>query len=299
MNTKSKKEIDHFTRTDIYEEEDFPINCLRTHLHKRFRPHTHDFTEIHMITRGTVMERVNKEECRLVRGSVIILCGNDIHETTWAADAGGTLIRFNLDELNIPTHYLRNMPGYLSLFELDSPIRRHSARESVLQLDDQIITHAERIVQQLSEELHAKPDGYRIQAIALLLEFIVLLCREYLHTSPVASYHFLRVMRVIQYIEKNYEKELTLNELADVADMQTRNFSKVFRAATGHSPIDYLIRHRIANAMSLLRQEPVKIIDAAMMCGFSDSNYFARKFKSITHMTPTEYRQRMRSHSSE
>ena len=71
--------------------------------------------------------------------------------------------------------------------------------------------------------------------------------------------------------------------------MSKRTFLRVFRAATGATPIAYLIGVRIRRAAELLRQGGVTVTEAAMRVGFEDSNYFSRQFRKVMGVTPRSY----------
>jgi AraC-like DNA-binding protein len=65
---------------------------------------------------------------------------------------------------------------------------------------------------------------------------------------------------------------------------------RVFRKATGQTPIEYLVRLRIQKAMELLRTTDRTITEIAMDVGFNDSNYFARQFRRLTDRSPRAFR---------
>ena len=75
--------------------------------------------------------------------------------------------------------------------------------------------------------------------------------------------------------------------------MSASSLLRNFKDATGFSPIDYLLRIRIARAVELLRSDEMTITSAAFNVGFSDSNYFARQFKRIMKTSPSDYRVRV------
>jgi AraC-like DNA-binding protein len=68
---------------------------------------------------------------------------------------------------------------------------------------------------------------------------------------------------------------------------------RVFRKATGQTPIDYLVRLRIQKSISLLRNTDQPIIEIALESGFNDSNYFTRQFRKLTNESPSAYRKRI------
>lgn len=97
-------------------------------------------------------------------------------------------------------------------------------------------------------------------------------------------------VEIQEYIEGNYNNTITVNELAQYANMSVRNFSRVFQKAYGLSPSAYVIRLRINHAFELLQDPWLSISEVAWACGFQDSNYFTRQFKAVSGCSPREYR---------
>ena len=70
------------------------------------------------------------------------------------------------------------------------------------------------------------------------------------------------------------------------------NLMRVFRKATGQTPIEYLVRLRIQRAMDMLRNTDLTVTEIALEVGFNDSNYFTRQFRRILGESPRSFRQR-------
>ena len=67
---------------------------------------------------------------------------------------------------------------------------------------------------------------------------------------------------------------------------------RVFRKATGQTPIEYLVRLRIQKSTELLRNTDFSITEIALQVGFNDSNYFTRQFRNSLGESPRSYRQK-------
>lgn len=109
----------------------------------------------------------------------------------------------------------------------------------------------------------------------------------------VSNKHEEQSMGVInkarQYIDENYMKELTLDDVSRVVNISSYYFSKVFKEETGENFIDYLTKLRIEAAKKLLRTTTKSMKEISAEVGYSDPNYFSRNFKKYTGKTPTEY----------
>lgn len=94
----------------------------------------------------------------------------------------------------------------------------------------------------------------------------------------------------INYIENNYMNQITLSDVANICYLHPAYFSSIFKQETKLNFTDYLTELRINKAKILLSDKTLKIADIAEMTGFTDSKYFAKKFKQITSLSPSEYR---------
>ncbi|WP_426416919.1 GlxA family transcriptional regulator [Aestuariirhabdus sp. LZHN29] len=103
------------------------------------------------------------------------------------------------------------------------------------------------------------------------------------------------IIRVQQWLQDNHHKVLNSAQMAAQADMSLRTFNRRFRAATGLSAHQYLLRLRIEAAKELLRQTDLGIHAISEACGFNDDAYFARSFKRQERMTPSDFRRSVRS----
>jgi AraC family transcriptional regulator len=98
--------------------------------------------------------------------------------------------------------------------------------------------------------------------------------------------------RVVIYIEENLGESLTLGTLAAVACVSRFHFARMFRLATGYSPMAYVLRRRVERARVQLPQGYQKISDLAAELGFCDQSHFTRIFRRMTGFTPREYARR-------
>lgn len=95
---------------------------------------------------------------------------------------------------------------------------------------------------------------------------------------------------IIEYIDRHFGEELNVHILAGKFFMSDSYFSHLFKKRSNKSVISYINEVRISRAASLLERENLAIGEIACLVGFGDINYFSRKFKALTGMTPGEYR---------
>lgn len=98
------------------------------------------------------------------------------------------------------------------------------------------------------------------------------------------------IRSAINYIEKNYSRDITLEEVAINVNITPTYFSKLFKEEVGTNFIDYLTEFRIEKAKQMIANGTYSNKEISYFIGYSDPNYFSRVFKKIVGMTPTEYK---------
>ncbi len=102
---------------------------------------------------------------------------------------------------------------------------------------------------------------------------------------------FYRNMQsVIDYIKKNYNKCITLEELSVIAEMNKFTFCREFKKIYNITAFDFILQTRIQNAKTFLTDSDMKIQDIATKVGFNDTGYFCRIFKKEENCTPSEFK---------
>jgi AraC family transcriptional regulator len=99
-----------------------------------------------------------------------------------------------------------------------------------------------------------------------------------------------RFQTVLEYIQENLASPISLNELANLADLNPAYFSDLFRQLMGLSPIQYVNRRKIEQAQVLLMTSDKPLKEISRWVGFRDEFYFSRLFKQITGLAPAIYR---------
>ncbi|MBE9604704.1 helix-turn-helix transcriptional regulator [Acetobacteraceae bacterium H6797] len=97
------------------------------------------------------------------------------------------------------------------------------------------------------------------------------------------------VERVTGYMEENIEASLSLNDLARVAEVSRFHFLRLFKRATGTSPMAYLEQARLRRAQEMIRGGALPLAEIALRSGFADQSHFTRRFKNQLGCTPMEF----------
>lgn len=99
-----------------------------------------------------------------------------------------------------------------------------------------------------------------------------------------------RLRRVKEFVHAKMEDELSLRELAQSVGLSTAHFSEMFRKSTGETPHQFVLRLRLERAKDMLLATELRVLDVAVACGFKTQQHFARVFRHVCGLRPTEYR---------
>jgi two-component system response regulator YesN len=123
-----------------------------------------------------------------------------------------------------------------------------------------------------------------------LKEFILYI-NEYIRAIKDIYGDKSNIERAIAYINENYYKDLNLAMVSNEVSLNYSYFSQMFKECTGENFVNYLKKIRVNKAKELLKNKDYKIYEVAQMVGYEDSKQFAKIFRSITGVSPVEYRE--------
>lgn len=106
-----------------------------------------------------------------------------------------------------------------------------------------------------------------------------------------------RIDLVVEYINDNLTADLSLIELARLAELSTHHLLRVFKRHTGLTPHRYVVQRRLEWAQFLLSDPRRNISDIAVQTGFSDQSHFSRAFRYFTGVSPRAFRRSPRTGS--
>lgn len=98
------------------------------------------------------------------------------------------------------------------------------------------------------------------------------------------------VTKAMYYVKDNLSENLSAERLSQTVNLSVGRFCHIFKEVTGITPLEYVEKERIFNAIQLLSETNTGISEIAQRCGFSDHSYFSHRFKKHTGTTPASYR---------
>lgn len=227
---------------------------------------------IHYVLGGKGYYRVNNTMYRLEEGDAFLICPDE-------------LIYYEADKKEPWTYTWIGFQGV--------KIRGYLERTSLLATpvfhyghDDRIRLCHEKMFE--ANQLSGNRD---LIMNSILYEYLFLLARKFPREqiSP-GEKQSIYVEEALRYLESRYGQELSIQALADELGLDRSHLHRVFKAATGVSPQEYLLDLRIRKASELLKRTDLPISVIALSVGYEDTLYFSRLFKKKKGHSPTRYR---------
>jgi AraC family transcriptional regulator len=182
---------------------------------------------------------------------------------------------------------------------LDNPARTSSTK---FRLTERLADH-DTIISPLVHKLHALSrdwaNNHHCIQENLLLLLEALICKDHANKNGAfiqavksSTRHELvkRLMIATDYLEANYNQNVSVDDLADVACMNSFYFLRQFKKFHGVTPHHFLQRKRMSQAAVLLRREHHSVVDVCNQVGFVDPVSFGKLFRRYFEQTPGEFR---------
>jgi len=108
--------------------------------------------------------------------------------------------------------------------------------------------------------------------------------------SPVAGNQEMHFRKAVDYLMRYYNRDLTIQEIADHCGVHRSYLFQIFRTFFGFSPLQFLIQYRIKKACELLRTTNLPVGEISVKVGYPNQMNFVRAFKRLTGSTPLKWR---------
>ena len=99
-----------------------------------------------------------------------------------------------------------------------------------------------------------------------------------------------QLRKVEDYVRERLAEDISVDGLAELVELSPFHFSRVFKQATGMSPLRFVTLERIARAQQLIRETSRSIIEVGLEVGYTSPSHFAQVFRRVVGVTPTEFR---------
>lgn len=253
-------------------ERDFQVKLKQNRLSGKYRAHWHEHIELLYFLSGEFEIVCGEAEYTAFEGDLIFINSKERHATSCNSD--GEYMCLHLS------------PKFFSDVEFNGfEIETHIIKDAFIK----------EYFEKMSDEQKNKSAAYDLRLKSLAYSLMAYLISNYKcdhDDKNVTSNraHFLEIQDIFAYVSRNYTTSLTTAELARHFHLTEQYFCRMFKKATGQTPINYINRYRTEKAAVLLKNTDQSITDIALSVGFDDPNYFSRTFKKYVGVTPREYR---------
>ena len=280
-----------YSRKSFFPQAGLPLYVMQTPVQRSLPFHSHDFTELVIVTKGEGMHVTGEEEYPIREGDVFVIHMDQPHSYKDVQDMEVINVLFDAGHFFGGDTDLGELPGFHALITLEPVLRQKHGLRYRLSLSAHDLAVAKGLAEAIQRELTCKAGGYRSMAGALMLQLAGFLARSYSRVRDPEPRAMMRLGKVLAHMESHCQESIPLARLAHIAGMSQSTLLRAFRRVMKRSPIDHLIRLRVQHACAKLTDGESSITEIALATGFSDSNYFSRQFRRITGMSPRQYQQ--------
>lgn len=153
------------------------------------------------------------------------------------------------------------------------------------------ISSLERIWEKMLKTIRSTNihSGYTNSSV--LYSFLVELNRIISYpVSPRESHRMEQLKLIIEYIDKNYASDITLNDMSKIVNLSPQYICRIFKECMNMRPFEHLTKKRLYEAKKLLLDTSMSINDISKAVGYNDCSYFCAVFKKQENASPAEYR---------
>ncbi len=283
-----QKLVPHSEESIIFLNEEIPHFSVPWHYHPEI--------EILYVVKSTGIRYIGDSVNRFNEGDICLIGENVPH--WWKSDDRYLDDPDNLNTKSLVIQFRKEIfnENFINLYEM-----RHI--KDLLLRSQRGIVFKNNARDEFGQKLR---DIFEMSGIERITELILLLDKmavtkdaEVLtsvgYSKIVNTYDFLRFNRVHEYIIRNFQDKITLDEIAEHVNMTSTAFCRYFKKRTGKTFFTFLNDYRIGYACKLLSEKNITVSQVCYDSGFNNMSHFNEQFKKKVKKTPSEYQ---KEHSS-
>ncbi|MBS4535016.1 AraC family transcriptional regulator [Clostridium sp. D2Q-14] len=255
-----------------------------TPLHLRYNMilHWHNEYEIIRVTSGSLLLNIDGNDFNVKAGDIVFLKDGTLHSAI-PTKCNYECFLFDMRFL-LRKNYICNKEIY-NILNHQKNIQLYFSKND---------GEAYEILHKIFTDMKNKHKGYQFKIQGYLYYFLGVVkennyYKNEITIAPKNKRRLSQFKKILAYIELNYSEDISLNDLAKCANMNSRYLCKFFKDMTHKTPIEYLNYYRIECACDQIYITDKNITQIALDCGFNNLSYFIKVFKKFKNMTPNQY----------
>lgn len=269
----------------------FPLACYHDDLHRDPVPwHWHEELEFVKVSEGEALVEESSEKYTVKAGSGFFINSEVLH-AVWPAIPETCKLHSLVFKPRLVAGGLESVFWQKYLQPL---INDQSKKTLILESEIEWQNTAISLIEDAWQTMAKEPPGYEFKLRNILSELVFIFTQQMSasprHLSEKEQRDETRIKKMLSYIQNNYSEPLSCAVIAQSAMISESECLRCFRSTIGIAPIQYLKRFRIQKAADFLAESSLSVSEVAERCGFMEMSYFAKSFKDLRGMTPSEFR---------
>ena len=262
------------------------------HLGADVESHAHDFLEIAVIGAGRGRHVTSQGEHALRHGEVVVLRPGAWHGFRHCADLTVANCCLSAKALRAELAALHDIPMLRRTLWTD-PMASGTHGVAVVTVDQAAADEAIAEIGRLERDLVAARPGRVLGRLVTVLGILA----DGRDPEPTSAIH-PAVAATVSRIEATPEQQWRLDDLARAVNLDPAYLGRLFAHHIGLTTMGFLARVRAERAATLLANSTLPAAQVGAAVGWDDPTYFARRFRTLVGLTPSEYRRRNRTIAS-
>ena len=292
-NSMQQDELQFFKETGQKGDFMLPYTVCKTVMpdfYTTYPMHWHDEMEVVYVEKGEYDVYIDLEKYHVRQGDILIVDPYLLHSFRQYNDVR-TIFRTIIFNMNMLTG---NNTDACAIKYLTPFLDGVYINPIVISPDLPHYEELKECLMKLIDEFDKKNKFFEIKIKSELFQMFYILFNYFfipdMHEANIKDNTTRNIKTILDYIEMNYMKTITIDELAESVNLSKHYFMRFFKKYMGMTCIEYINDYRLNVATNLLLTTGMQITEVAAHIGITNLSYFNRIFKKKYNMTPKEYR---------
>jgi len=249
-------------------------------------PHRHDFFEVLYLLKGSGFHIIDGNKYEIKPPCVFFMSPGQAHKIEFSGDIEGYIFIFTAEFYLINQtnqNRLIEFPFFFTIRQDNSPL------EFLLKAD---VDFLETLFRKAISETE-KGEGYSIDLLRSVIDLILTSCSVLYKTDEnqlSKGRGHIVVKKFFQMVEENYQKNLPVNEYANILAITPNHLTQTVNQLTGKTSSQIIKSKQVLEIKRLLVHSNLSVNEIANRLNFTDQSYFTKFFKRETGISPLQYR---------